>query len=388
MKLLEYEAKRILSSYGIPVPRGDIVTDGAQALAVALKFNPPLAIKAQVPVAGRGRAGGVLFTDSVDEAEGLVRKLLSMSIKGIPVKSVLIEEKVQAMRELYLGITVDRFYKGYVAVASSEGGMEIEEVAAKFPEKVIKFPIDLRRGFRLYHARQIAKRMGYSGGQLLELGNIFYNLYRAGMGYDAELIEINPLIEKPDKSFVAVDARMIIDDNALFRHPEFRALSLRELSSPQEIEAAKSGLAYVKLDGNIGVIGNGAGLVMATLDTIQLYGGKPANFLDVGGGISSEGMRTALKIVLSDPDVKVLLINIFGGITRCDEVARGILEAKEKLGIEKPLIIRLVGTNEEDARRILAEAGLFVLSDVEEAVKYAVKIAESGGVNIFGNNRE
>lgn len=378
MKLLEYEAKRILSSYGVPIPRGELVTSGAEALAVASKFNPPLVIKAQVPVAGRGKAGGVLFASSINEAEELVRKLLSTSIKGIPVKSVLIEEKVQAVRELYLGITVDRFHKSYVVVASSEGGIDIEEVAAKSPEKVIKFPIDPQRGFRLYHARQIARRMGYTRGQLLELGNILYNLYIAGMDYDAELIEINPLVEKPDKGFVAVDARVIIDDNSLFRHPEFRDRSLQELSSPQEIEAAKNGLAYVKLDGNIGVIGNGAGLVMATLDIIQFYGGKPANFLDIGGGISPEGMRNALKIVLSDPDVEVLLINIFGGITRCDDVARGILEAKEELGIEKPLVIRLVGTNEEDARRMLREAGLSVFSDIEEAIKYAVEITESG----------
>lgn len=378
MKLLEYEAKRILSSYGVPIPRGELVTSGAEALAVASKFNPPLVIKAQVPVAGRGKAGGVLFASSINEAEELVRKLLSTSIKGIPVKSVLIEEKVQAVRELYLGITVDRFHKSYVVVASSEGGIDIEEVAAKSPEKVIKFPIDPQRGFRLYHARQIARRMGYTRGQLLELGNILYNLYIAGMDYDAELIEINPLVEKPDKGFVAVDARVIIDDNSLFRHPEFRDRSLQELSSPQEIEAAKNGLAYVKLDGNIGVIGNGAGLVMATLDIIQFYGGKPANFLDIGGGISPEGMRNALKIVLSDPDVEVLLINIFGGITRCDDVARGILEAKEELGIEKPLVIRLVGTNEEDARRMLREAGLSVFSDIEEAIKYAVEITKSG----------
>lgn len=378
MKLLEYEAKRILSNYGISIPKGELVTSSAVALAVASKFNPPLVIKAQVPVAGRGKAGGVLFASSANEAEELVRKLLNTSIKGIPVKSVLIEEKVQAVRELYLGITVDRFHKSYIVVASSEGGIDIEETAAKSPEKIIKFPIDLQRGFKLYHARQIARRMGYSGDQLLELGNILYNLYKAGMDYDAELIEINPLVENSDGSFVAVDARIIIDDNSLFRHPEFMDRSLQELSSPQEIEAAKNGLAYVKLDGNIGVIGNGAGLVMATLDIIQLYGGKPANFLDIGGGISSEGMRNALKIVLSDPDVKVLLINIFGGITRCDDVARGILEVRRELGIEKPLVIRLTGINEEDAKRMLIEAGLFVFSDVEEAIKYAVKMAEGG----------
>ena len=377
MKLLEYEAKRILAKYGVPTPKGELATDITQALEIASRLNPPLVIKAQVPVAGRGKAGGILFANSTAEVERAAEKLLSMQIKGIPVRSIWIEEKIQVRKELYFGMTVDRFAKSYVAIASSEGGMEIEEVATKTPEKVIRFPINPQWGFRPHHARQIAKRMGYSGSQLSILGNIFHSLYRAGMDYDAELIETNPLVETPDGNFVAVDTRMIIDDNALFRHPEFKERVLEGELSPQEIEAAKNDLAYVKLDGDIGVIGNGAGLVMATLDAIQLYGGKPANFLDVGGGAPSEKIAAALKIVLSDPNVKALFINILGGITRCDEVARGVLAAKEKLGIEKPLVIRLVGTNEEEGKRILTEAGIHVLESMEEAAQRVVEIVKS-----------
>jgi len=377
MKLLEYEAKRILAKYGVPTPKGELATDITQALEIASRLNPPLVIKAQVPVAGRGKAGGILFANSTAEVERAAEKLLSMQIKGIPVRSIWIEEKIQVRKELYFGMTVDRFAKSYVAIASSEGGMEIEEVATKTPEKVIRFPINPQWGFRPHHARQIAKRMGYSGSQLSILGNIFHSLYRAGMDYDAELIEMNPLVETPDGNFVAVDTRMIIDDNALFRHPEFKERVLEGELSPQEIEAAKNDLAYVKLDGDIGVIGNGAGLVMATLDAIQLYGGKPANFLDVGGGAPSEKIAAALKIVLSDPNVKALFLNILGGITRCDEVARGVLAAKEKLGIEKPLVIRLVGTNEEEGKRILTEAGIHVLESMEEAAQRVVEIVKS-----------
>jgi succinyl-CoA synthetase beta subunit len=378
MKLLEYEAKRILTKYGVPTPKGELAINPVQAREIASRLKPPLVIKAQVPVAGRGKAGGILFAESIAEVEKAAEKLLCIQIKGIPVRSIWIEEKIQAKKELYFGITVDRYSKSYVAIASSEGGMEIEEVAAKTPEKVIKFPIDPQRGFRPYHARQIAKHMGYAGNQISVLGNIFYSLYKAGMDCDAELIEMNPLVETPNGNFVAVDTRIIIDDNALFRHPEFKERILEGELSPQEIEAAKNDLAYVKLDGDIGVIGNGAGLVMATLDSIQLYGGKPANFLDVGGGAPSEKIAAALKIVLSDPNVKALFINILGGITRCDEVARGVLEAKEKLGIKKPLVIRLVGTNEEEGNHILTEAGIPVLESMEEAAKRVVEIAKSG----------
>jgi succinyl-CoA synthetase beta subunit len=381
MKLFEYEAKNILAKYGIPTPNGGLATNASQAREAATKLKPPFVVKAQVLVAGRGKAGGILFADSIVDAEKATEKLLSMQIKGIPVRNVWIEEKVQIKKELYFGITTDRFNQSYVAIASTIGGMEIEETAAEVPEKIIKFPINPQHGFRSFHARQIARKMGYAGSQLSELGRIFERLYCVGMDYDAELIEMNPLVETADGKFVAADARIIIDDNALFRHQEYKKRLLEGESelSPQEIEAMKNDLAYVKLDGDIGVIGNGAGLVMATLDTIQYYGGKPANFLDVGGGAPAEKIATALKIVLSDPKVKALFINILGGITRCDEVAKGILEAEEKIGATKPMVIRLVGTNEAEGKRILTEAGIHVLESMEEAAQRVVEISRHGG---------
>jgi succinyl-CoA synthetase beta subunit len=305
-----------------------------------------------------------------------------MEIGGFKVRSVLVEEKVSIKRELYFGVAVDRSNRCYVAIASSEGGIEIEEIAVATPEKIVKVLVDPLHGFHIYHAYQIVKRLGYSGSQMLDLATIFLKLYKAAMDYDAELAEINPLVETPEGKFVAVDARLIIDDNALYRHSEFKRRLLEEGEaelSPLELEARKNGLAYVKLQGNVGVIGNGAGLVMATLDTIHLYGGNPANFLDVGGGASADVMAAALNLVFSDPQVDVVCINILGGITRCDEVAGGILEAKRRVGFLKPVVVRLVGTNEEEGRRILTEAGIHVLDSMEEAAKKAVEIAKTGG---------
>jgi succinyl-CoA synthetase beta subunit len=381
MKLFEYEAKNILARYGIPTPNGGLATNPSQAQEVVSKLKPPFVVKAQVLVAGRGKAGGILFSDSIGEVEKDAEKLLRMQIKGIPVKSVWIEEKIQIKKELYFGITIDRFNQSYVAIASSVGGMEIEEIATKAPEKIIHFPINPQQGFHSFHARQMARKMGYAGNQLSELGRIFERLYCVGMDYDAELIEMNPLAETVNEKFVAADARIILDDNALFRHQEYKKKLLEGESelTPQEIEAMKNDLAYVKLDGDIGVIGNGAGLVMATLDTIQYYSGQPANFLDVGGGAPAEKIAIALKIVLSDPKVKALFINILGGITRCDEVARGLLEAKAKIGVTKPMVIRLVGTNEEEGKRILTEAGIHVLESMEEAAQRVVEISKHGG---------
>jgi succinyl-CoA synthetase beta subunit len=381
LKLFEYEAKKILIKYGIPVPRGELATDIGHAREIASKLKPPFAVKAQVLVAGRGKAGGIIFANTVEEAVEAAGKLLGMEIKGMRVKSVWIEEKLDVKREIYFGITIDRFKQSYVAVASAFGGMEIEEIAQKTPENVVKILISPQQGLRSYKARQIARRIGYAGSQLVELARIFEKLYTVCIDYDAELVEMNPLVETPDEKFLAADARIIMDDNALFRHPEYkkRLFDGESELDPQELEALKNDLAYVKLDGNIGVIGNGAGLVMATLDTIRYFGGKPANFLDVGGGAPSDKIAAALKIVLSDPNVKVLFINILGGITRCDEVAQGILYAKKTVGMTKPMIIRLVGTNEEEGKRILTEAGIQVLGSMEEAAKRAVEISRRKG---------
>ncbi len=380
MKLFEYEAKQILSCYGIPVPRGVFIEDKSKVKEAVGGLSFPLVAKAQVLVAGRGKAGGILFAESLDDLQKNVDKILSMQIKSIPVKSVWIEEKIPVKQELYFGITTDRFSQRYVAAASASGGMEIEEVASTTPEKVFKTLVNPEYGFRSFHAREIAAKLGYRGQSLSDLGRILEALYRVGMDYDAELIEMNPFAETVDGKFMAADARIIIDDNSLFRHSEYKKRLLEGQSelSAEEVEAMKNDLAYVKLDGNVGVIGNGAGLVMATLDAIQYSGGKPANFLDVGGGAPSEKTAAALRIVLSDPNVKVLFINIMGGITRCDEVALGILEAQRKVGVKVPMVIRLVGTNEEEGRRILTDAGIHVLDSMEEAAERAVRIVTGG----------
>ncbi len=382
MKLFEHEAKEIFSKYEIPIPNGGLANSPTQARETAARVKAPVAVKGQVLVAGRERAGGILFANSPGEAERSSRKLLGAEIRGLRVQNVLVEEKLPTCKELYLGITLDRSSRSYVAIASSEGGVEIEETAATAPEKIVNVFVDPLHGFHSYQARQIAKKLGYKGNQMLELATIFLKLYRVAMEYDAELCEINPLIETTYGKFVAADARLIIDDNALYRHPDFHKRRIekgRAELSPQELEARKSGLTYVKLDGNIGVIGNGAGLVMATLDAINLYGGNPANFLDVGGGASQDKMATALNLVFSDPRVEVVFINILGGITRCDEIAMGILKVKSRLGLVKPVVIRLVGTNEEEGTRILEEAGIQVLGSMEEAAEKAVEIVRTSG---------
>jgi succinyl-CoA synthetase beta subunit len=282
------------------------------------------------------------------------------------------------VKELYFSITIDRFERRYVLMASTKGGVEIEDIAARTPQEILKTPIDPQEGFRNSDARQIAEKMGYGGNQLNALTGILEQLYRAGMDYDAELIEINPLAETADGRFVAVDARLIIDDNALFRHSELEKRQFIEErgNTPKEIEAAKNGIAYVKLDGDIGIIGNGAGLVLATLDIVQYYGGKSANFLDLGGGAPVERITAALEIVLSDPDVKAVLVNILGGMTHCDDVARAIIKTKHRARVSKPFVVRLVGTNEEEGKRILTQEGIVVLESMEKAVQHAVQITK------------
>ena len=381
MKLYEYEAKNIFQEYGIPIPKGELAANTSQAREVAAKIKPPFAAKAQILTAGRGKAGGILFANSVEEAVEAAEKLFKTQVKGVPVKKVLIEEKLPIKKELYFGITIDRANRSYVAIASTAGGVEVEDVAAKTPEAVWKTLINPQRGLLSFDAEQIAKKMGYTGEQRAELVRVFEKLYQAGMDYDAELIEINPLAEIADGKFVAADARLIMDDNALFRHPDYekRLFAEERESSPREIEAMKHGLAYVKLDGDIGVVGNGAGLVMATLDMIQYYGGKPENFLDLGGGADTERIGVALGILLLDPDVKGLLINILGGMTRCDDVARAIVTTKNMFPQSKPMVIRLVGTNEEEGKRILTQERIPVLDSMEEAAKSIVEIVKGEG---------
>jgi succinyl-CoA synthetase beta subunit len=381
LKLYEYETKKLLANYGILTPRGYVATNSVEAKKAIAKLQPPLALKAQILVAGRGKAGGILFADSLEEAEKATDDLFRNPVKDIPVKKILVETKISIVKELYFGITIDRFQRKYVIVASPHGGVEIEGVSVSAPNELIKTLINPTKGFRISDAKQIVRKMSYSGTQLDELAGILEQLYRLAMDNDAELIEINPLAETADGKFIAVDAKLIIDDNSLFRHPEFEKRVFREEreKTAQEIEAEKNGLSYVKLEGDIGVVGNGAGLVMATLGLIQYYGGKPADFLDLGGGAPVERIAAALKIILSDQDVSAVLVNILGGITHCDDVARAVVEAKNKAQASKPFVIRLVGTNEEEGRRILNDSGIAVLDSMEEAAKHAVQIAKEDG---------
>ena len=382
LKLLEHEAKNLFSNYKIPTPQGGTTSSPKRVFEIVSEINSAAVVKAQVPVGGRGRAGGIVFADSPKEAESAAKRLLNTEILGFKIQSVLVEEKVPIRRELYFSVAIDRSNRCYIAIASPEGGIDIEEIAATNPERINKLFIDPQTGFRFHHAHRIAKALGFTGSQGQNLATIFLRLYNVVIRCDAELAEINPLVETTSGEFVAADARLIIDDNALYRHPEFIGRLIEEGKtelSPFELEAKKRGLKYVKLEGNVGVIGNGAGLVMATLDAIHSSGGNPANFLDVGGAASTKTVALALDFVSSDPRVDVVFINIFGGITQCDEVARGILEIKGRIGFRKPLVVRLVGTNEEKGRHILKKAGIRVFSSMEEATRAAVEMARIGG---------
>ena len=334
-------------------------------------------IKAQVLVAGRGKAGGIKPASSGEEASEVAKSILSMSIKGEKVAKVLVEQRLAAKRELYVSIVVDRSSKCFTLLCSSEGGVDIEQVAASSPQKIIRHKIDPLIGLQDYESRLVAKRLGFAGKRINQLSSIITKLYQAMLDYDAELIESNPLIATENGDLVAADLRMLIDDNALFRHQKFleRMKSFEPDMTPLEVKAREKELAYVELDGEVGIIGNGAGLVMATLDMILDYKGKPANFCDVGGGASEERIASALEIVLGNPKVKVLLINIMGGITRCDDVAHAILDIQKRMGITKPMVIRLVGTNEQEGQRILADAHIPSVNSMEEAAAKAVQLA-------------
>ncbi len=376
MKLLEYQAKEIFRRYDIPTPRSEVAESPKGAREIAERLGP-VVIKAQLPVGGRGKAGGIKFAESPEEAEKIAGGLLGSRIKDIEIQKVLVEEKLDIKDELYLGVTVDRKNRCYVVLASSEGGVDIEEVAEETPEKIVKQMIDPLLGIRDYHCRSVAKRLGYSGREMNDLAGFIRKLYRVAFEMDAELTEINPLA-LTEEGFIAADARLNIDNNALFRHPNIAEIQREgELSefSAREQEARTLGLTYVELDGDIGVIGNGAGLTMATLDSVTLLGGKPANFLDLGGGASPERIETAVTFVIKDPRVKTVFVNILGGITKCDDTALGIIETRRRLGSEKPIVVRMMGTNEEEGKRMLKEAGIETLDTMEEAAERAVALA-------------
>jgi succinyl-CoA synthetase beta subunit len=365
MKLYEYEAKEIFSQHGIPVPHGKVITNPSEIEG----FTYPLVLKAQVLVGGRGKAGGVKIAQNEKEAREAAQKILSIDIKGIPVEKLLVYPAVDIKKEYYLGFVVDRNSRKVVALASSEGGVDIEEVAEKSPEKIARLEIDPFLGLKSYQALELGKKIGLEGKALQSFSGIALKLYKVCEKYDAELIEINPLALS-EEGFSAVDAKLNVDDNALYRQKfEPKEEEYTEL----ERMAKKAGLSYVSLDGDIAIIGCGAGLVMASLDTIQKYKGRPANFLDVGGGANAENMKQALDIVTRQKGLKSIFINIFGGITRCDQIAEGIVEFHPEI----PISVRMMGTNEEEGKRILEEHGYHASDSMAGAAEKAVKLARA-----------
>jgi succinyl-CoA synthetase beta subunit len=365
MKIHEFQAKKIFSDYGIPVPEGETATRPEQAKEIAAKLGGTVVVKAQIHAGGRGKGGGVKLVQSPDEAFEAAKSIIGMDLvthqtglEGQKVKQVLIEKGLEIEKELYISIVVDRALACPVIMASEAGGMEIEEVASKTPEKIIKAAVDPSTGFSGVHARKIAYGLNLRKALIKPASKIIASLYKIFVEKNCSLIEINPFIITKDQKLLALDGKINFDDDALYRHPEIKELYDPDEQDPLELEASKHDLNYIKLDGNVGCMVNGAGLAMATMDLIKLAGGEPANFLDVGGGASSEQVEKALKILLADKNVKVVLINIFGGILRCDRVAKGIVEAAKKTDLNLPNIIRLEGTNVDEARKILQESGL------------------------------
>ncbi len=371
MRLQEYQGKELFRRVGIPTADGLVARSPAEAEEAARELGGPVVVKAQVLVGGRGKAGGIKLAQTPEEARAHAETLLQMTIKGERVRKVLVTQAVAIEREFYLSITIDRAAKKPVMIFSAEGGVEIEELARTSPEKIVKFHIDPLIGLQPYQVRTALYRAQIPSALMKPMSEIFLKLYHAFTQYRANLVEINPLA-LADGKLIAIDSKFIIDDDDV--PAELAGWEEEELAgSPQERAAKQAGLQYVKLDGTIGIIGNGAGLVMATLDLVALQGGRPANFLDIGGGASAEVMKKALQIVLSDPDVRGVFINIFGGITRCDEVARGLVETQKELGIRVPLVVRLTGTNEELGRKILEEHGITPVDSMEEGAAQIVR---------------
>ena len=387
MKIHEYQAKQILAKFGVTVPRGEVIARPEEAQAVAEKLGGgTVVVKAQIHAGGRGKGGGVKLAHNPTEAETLARQILGMTLvthqtgpEGRVVKRVLIEEGLDVARELYLGIVVDRASGRPVFMASSEGGVEIEVVAAEHPEKILKEFIDTSVGFQAFQARKLAFGLRLEGKVVNEAAHLFQNLYRAFEATDASLAEINPFVITRDGRALALDAKMNFDDNALSRHPDIRELRDLDEEDPLEVKASNYGLNYIRLDGNVGCMVNGAGLAMATMDIIQYAGSRPANFLDVGGGANEEQVRQGFELILSDANVRAVLINIFGGIMRCDIVANGVVAAAKTLGIKVPIVVRLKGTNVELGQKILKESGLnfTVANDMKEAAEKVVALARA-----------
>ncbi|MBC7235724.1 MAG: ADP-forming succinate--CoA ligase subunit beta [Chloroflexi bacterium] len=375
MNLHEYQAKRLFAAGGIPVPEGVVAETVEEAQAAAERLGGTVAVKAQVLVGGRGKAGGILLAHSPEEAAQAAARLLGHPLKGLTVRHVLVEKAARIADELYMGLVIDREAGAPAFLVSSEGGVDIEETARIHPGRVHTIPLDPYWGLRSYHAVRAAQAIALPRERWGEFAAMAQALYQVARGYDATLAEINPLVVTEEGHLLALDAKIILDDSALYRHKELAAQSDLGDESPAEAEARRGGISYVKLDGEIGCMVNGAGLAMATMDVIKLFGGEPANFLDIGGGARRERVVAALHIILSDPNVRSVLINIFGGITRCDEVAQGIVEALAQRPVEVPVVVRLVGTNGEEGRRILREANLLAAETLSEGARLAVQMA-------------
>jgi len=391
MNIHEHQAKEIFRKYGVPTPKGFVAFKPENAVKAAQQLGGDLdvwVVKAQIHAGGRGKAGGVKLARSTEEVGMFAKELLGKTLvthqtgpEGKTVHRIYIEEGAEIEKEFYLGMVLDRASEKPVMMASTEGGMEIEEVAAKTPEKIIKVEIDPSIGFQGFHGRKLAFGLGLPKEQVNKFISFAQAVYHVYMDYDANLIEINPLIRTKDKRFLALDAKMGFDDNALYRQPEI--LAMRDLTEeePTEIEAGKYGLSYIKLDGNVGCMVNGAGLAMATMDIIKHEGGQPANFLDVGGGASAETVAKGFEIILRDPNVKAIFVNIFGGIVRCDRVANGILEATKLTKVDVPVVVRLDGTNAEEAAEILKNSGIeniISANDLKDGAKKVVSAAKGG----------
>lgn len=385
MKIHEYQAKKILDKYGLQIPRGEVADTPSKAREIAEKIGSKVVLKAQVHAGGRGKGGGIKLASNPEEAEKVAQEMIGMTLvthqtgpEGKLVKRILVEEALDIAQELYVGIVIDRAKEEPVVMASSEGGVEIEKVAAETPELIFKEYINPATGFIPFQARKLAFKLGLKGNILKQGVKFIMDLYKAFQATDASLAEINPLLITEQGNVLALDAKMNFDDNALPRHPDIQDMRDLDEEAPLEVEASKFNLNYIKLDGNVGCMVNGAGLAMATMDIIMHSGGMPANFLDVGGGVSEEAVKNAFKILVSDDDVKAALINIFGGIVRCDLVASGIVKAAKEVGLKVPMVIRLEGTNAEQGKKILKESGLsfYPAESMKEAAEKVVPLAK------------
>ncbi|MGC9049397.1 ADP-forming succinate--CoA ligase subunit beta [Pyrobaculum sp.] len=380
MKLHEYEAKELFSKYGVRIPPGRVATTPEEVRRIASELGLPVVLKAQVVVAGRGKAGGIKTANTPEEAYELSQKMFGMNIKGLTVKKIYVTKYVEVSREMYLSLIIDRATRRYLFLASPIGGVDIEEIAKTAPEKIKRVYVDPFVGLRDYHVRAIVSWLGFQQGtpQWQQAASIVNAMYRIMVDYDAELVESNPLALTKDGDVIPLDARVIVDDNSLYRHPDLEKALEEDPRDVTEFEAyaKKIGFHYVELDGDIGIIGNGAGLTMSTMDLVYHFGGRPANFLDIGSGASREVVREAVKVLLNHPRVKVIFINIFGGITRADEVAWGVRDVLAQAGgAGKKIVVRMKGTNEELGRAILAEVGIPLFENAEEAAKKAVELA-------------